>query len=110
MKWGILIAGVLVFSVISIKVAARILDIAIPSVIKSLFAVTVSLGVSAVLAYYIGDFFLASFAAILISGVIFTLVFSVNTIVGFMLAFTNVIVQIGLIVIGATLGFAISAL
>ena len=104
-----LIAGVLVFSVLSIKVAAHLLNVDIPGLIKSLFAVTVSLGLSAVSAYYIGDMMMASFVAIAISSAIFTVVFSVNTIVGFTLAVTNVVVQLGFIVIGATLGFVLSA-
>ncbi|GAL03725.1 hypothetical protein GCM10007086_34630 [Photobacterium aphoticum] len=104
-----LIAGVLVFSVISIKVAARLLNVDIPGLIKSLFAVTVSLGLSVAAAYFIGDMVMASFVAIAISSAIFTVVFSVNTIVGFTLAVTNVIVQLGFIVIGATLGFVLSA-
>lgn len=86
--------GALIFATVCVKVTAGFFDIDNAGFGTCLFAVILSSVATIILSVFFGEGFFIYFIALLISGFIYSLLFSVNALVGFVVAFVSLIIQV----------------
>lgn len=102
----LLILVLLGFTVLSIKVAAHFLDVDSPGVVRCVFATVLATIISVVLSVLIGTGGPSMVVSFFVTALMYTLVFSVNTIVGFVLAAAAMGIQLAFYL--AVLGLGLS--
>lgn len=85
--------GILFFTVLTIKLAAKLLGLESPGAGVCVLATILSAVISGILLAFVGDGFLAFVVSLFVTGGVYTLVFGVNTVVGFVLAFVAMVIQ-----------------
>ncbi|MGF1686459.1 hypothetical protein L4C36_07155 [Photobacterium japonica] len=99
------------FTVLSIKLAAKLLDVDSPGAGLCVLATILSAVVSAVLIVFSGAGVIAAVVSFFVTGAVYTFVFGVNAIVGFVLAGVSMAVQMAFIIAAVmVLGFSLGGL
>ncbi|GAL04760.1 hypothetical protein JCM19237_4126 [Photobacterium aphoticum] len=106
----LLILVLLGFTVLSIKLAAHFLDVDSPGVVRCVFATVLAVIISSVLSVLIGTGGPSMVVSFFVTAVMYTLVFSVNTIVGFVLAAVATGIQVAFFFVALALGLSVVGL